>query len=80
MKVKLRLARSGMNMEEGVICKWHRQPGESFKAGEILYEVETEKAIEEVEATADGMLLEINVPAGGEAKVGEQICVVDIKV
>ena len=80
MKVKLRLGRSGMNMEEAVIFKWHHAPGGSFKAGDLLYEVETEKAVEEVHATADGVLVEINVPAGEEAKVGDQICVVDVNV
>ena len=41
--MNLKLARVGMNMEEATIVKWHKQPGESFKRGEILYEIETEK-------------------------------------
>ena len=78
MKVNVKLGRTGMNMEEAVIAKWHKQPGESFKRGDTLYEVESEKAVEEIPATADGVLLEITVPEGGEAKVGQQICVVDL--
>lgn len=78
MKINVKLGRTGMNMEEAVIAKWHRRPGESFKKGDTLYEVESEKAVEEIPATADGVLLEISVPDGGEAKVGQQICVVDI--
>lgn len=80
MKVNVKLARAGMNMEEATICKWHRAAGESFKQGEILYEIETEKATQEIEATADGVLLEISVPEGENAKVGQQICVVDLRM
>ena len=77
MKVSVKLTRVGMNMEEATITKWHRQPGESFRTGDILYEIETEKVTQEVEATGDGKLLEVSVPEGEIAKVGQQICVVD---
>lgn len=77
MKAKLKLARVGMNMEEGTIVAWHKAPGESFKAGEILYEVETEKVNNEVEAPGDGTLLEILVEEGDVAEVGQDVCVVE---
>ena len=77
MKVNVKLTRVGMNMEEATITKWHKQPGESFRIGDILYEIETEKITQEVEATGDGKLLEVSVPEGEIAKVGQQICVVD---
>ena len=79
MKINLKLARAGMNMEEAVVAKWHRKAGEAFKKGEVLYEVENEKSVEEIEATADGVLLEIFVPEGGEAKVGTVLCTVDLE-
>jgi pyruvate/2-oxoglutarate dehydrogenase complex dihydrolipoamide acyltransferase (E2) component len=78
MKVSVKLARVGMNMEEATITKWYRQPGESFLVGDILYEIETEKITQEVEATGDGKLLEVSVPEGEIAKVGQQICVIDL--
>lgn len=77
MKVSVKLTRVGMNMEEATITKWHKQPGESFRTGDILYEIETEKITQEVEATADGKMLEVSVPEGEIAKVGQQLCVVD---
>ena len=77
MKAKLKLARVGMNMEEGTIVAWHKVPGESFKAGEILYEVETEKVTNEVAAPGDGTLLEILVEEGDVAEVGQDVCVVE---
>ena len=77
MKVRLKLARVGMNMEEGPIVAWHKSPGETFKAGEILYDVETEKVTNEVEAPGDGRLVEILVPEGEIAEVGADVCIVE---
>jgi pyruvate/2-oxoglutarate dehydrogenase complex dihydrolipoamide acyltransferase (E2) component len=79
MRTSLRLARVGMNMEEATIVKWHKQPGEHFQPGDKLYDFETEKVTEEVEATAPGRLLEINVPEGTVAQVGQVVCVVDVE-
>ncbi len=77
MKVSLKLARIGMNMEEATIVRWHKVPGESFTAGESLYEIETEKVTQEVPAPGDGSLVEIVVPAGENAEVGQVICIVE---
>lgn len=79
MKVKLKLARVGMNMQEATILKWLKQPGESFREGEELYEIETEKVTQAVEATGDGTLLEILVPEGEDAEVGQEICAVEME-
>jgi len=78
MKVNLKLIRVGMNMSEATIAKWHRQPGEAFKAGEALYDIETDKVTQEVTATGDGTLLEIVVPAGEIAEVGAIVGRVDL--
>lgn len=78
MKIKLKLARVGMNMQEATITKWHKQPGESFRSGEELYEIETEKVTQAVEAVGDGTLLEIFVQEGEEADVGQALCAVEM--
>lgn len=80
MKVNVKLARVGMNMEEATVTKWHKQPGDGFETGDILYEIETEKVTQEIEATGNGTLLEISVPEGEIAQVGQQICVVDLNM
>jgi pyruvate/2-oxoglutarate dehydrogenase complex dihydrolipoamide acyltransferase (E2) component len=74
MKVSLKLPLFGMNMEEATIVKWHKQAGQSFKKGQPLYEIETEKVTQEVEAPCDGTLIEI---VAGEEKtiaVGDVVC------
>ncbi len=80
MKVNLKLSRVGMNMETATISVWHRQPGEVFRKGEPLYEVESEKVTMEVEAPCDGKLLSHTVAAGSEATVGGSVCVIDTDV
>jgi pyruvate/2-oxoglutarate dehydrogenase complex dihydrolipoamide acyltransferase (E2) component len=80
VKINLKLARVGMNMSEATIAKWHKQPGESFKAGDVLYEIETDKVTQEVTASGNGTLLEILVPAGEIAAVGAAVCAVEMKV
>jgi len=77
MKVKLKLARVGMNMEEATVVRWYKKPGEKFKTGEPLYDIETEKVTMSVEAPGDGTLLEIDVPEGQVATVGQTVCVVE---
>ena len=56
--VDLPLPRLGETMEEGRIVAWLKQPGDSFKRGEILLEVETDKTVVEVPALQDGVMLE----------------------
>lgn len=77
MKVQLKLARVGMNMEEASIVQWFKKPGEPFNAGEILYVIETEKVSQEIEAPCAGSMIEIRVPEGEVAQVGDVVCVVD---
>jgi len=80
MKVNLKLSRVGMNMQEATIVKWHKQAGEAFSKGEALYEIETEKVTQEIEAPGDGKMLEILVAEEDEAEVGEAVCVVEINL
>lgn len=60
----------GLTMTEGLITAWHRKPGEMVKAGELLFEVETEKVTNEVEASVDGVLEEILFAEGSVVAVG----------
>jgi len=78
MKTTLKLARVGMSMEVATVVKWHKQPGQTFKAGEPLYEIETEKVNQEIEATSDGIMIEQCAREGDIVKVGGQVCVVDL--
>ncbi|MEP1206143.1 MAG: lipoyl domain-containing protein [Rhizobiaceae bacterium] len=73
----MKLTRVGMTMEEATIVRWAKQPGDSFAEGDVLYEIETEKVTQEVEAPGNGTLVEILAPEGAEVAVGEDVCVVE---
>jgi pyruvate dehydrogenase E2 component (dihydrolipoamide acetyltransferase) len=63
-------------METGKIIKWLKQEGDAVSGGDILAEVETDKADVEMEAFGAGVLRKILVPAGGKAPVGALIAVI----
>ena len=60
-------------MTEGTLVSWKKKIGDEVTAGEVLAEIETDKATMEWEATDDGVLKEIYVPEGGKVNVGERI-------
>ena len=63
-------------MESGIIAGWRKQPGETVTAGEVLADIETDKAVMEYEAYETGVLSRIIVPEGEEAAIGQPIAVV----
>jgi pyruvate dehydrogenase E2 component (dihydrolipoamide acetyltransferase) len=66
----------GETMETGKVAQWLKQPGQSFRRGETIVEVETDKTTVEVPALSDGTMVEILAEAGKELKVGEPLCVI----
>ena len=58
------LPKLGQTMEEGTIIEWLKEEGEPVKRGDLLFTVESDKAVLEVESTARGFLRKILVPAG----------------
>ena len=75
MATEVKLPRLGQGMESGTIVKWLKAEGEPVKKGEPLYELDTDKVTQEVEAEADGVLLSIAV-RDGEVPVGQTIAVI----
>jgi pyruvate dehydrogenase E2 component (dihydrolipoyllysine-residue acetyltransferase) len=64
-------------MEEGKILKWLKRVGDAIEAGEVIAEVETDKADMELEATESGVLRAIQVAEGENAAVGTVIALVE---
>jgi pyruvate dehydrogenase E2 component (dihydrolipoamide acetyltransferase) len=63
----------GLVMEAVRVVRWLKKVGDTVAAGEPLLEVETEKAVVEIEAAASGRLAQILVPVDGQAAVGDQV-------
>ena len=77
MKVEVLLPQWGMGMSEGLIVGWKKKVGDTIAEGDIIAEIETEKAAQELEAPADGVLSEIRVQENERAKVRTVIAVID---
>jgi pyruvate dehydrogenase E2 component (dihydrolipoamide acetyltransferase) len=75
MATEIKLPRLGQGMESGTIVKWLKSEGDNVEKGEPLYELDTDKVTQEVEADASGVLLKIAV-AEGEVPVGKTIAVI----
>ncbi len=70
---ELALPRMGETMEEGRLSAWLKKPGQAFRRGEMLAEIETDKVTVEMPALADGELVEILVKEGESVAVGTPI-------
>jgi len=76
MPIKVLMPALSPTMTEGNLAKWHKKEGDTVKAGEVIAEIETDKATMEVEAVDEGRIGKIVVPAGTPSvKVNELIAV-----
>jgi pyruvate dehydrogenase E2 component (dihydrolipoamide acetyltransferase) len=76
MSSQVTLPRLGQGMESGTIVRWLKSEGEKVEKGDPLYELDTEKVTQEVEADSSGVLLKILAGEGEEIEVGKAIAVI----
>ncbi len=75
MSITLTMPALSPTMSEGVIARWVKREGDRVEPGEVVAEIETDKATVEFEAVDEGVLGKILVPEGGSARVGEPIAI-----
>jgi pyruvate dehydrogenase E2 component (dihydrolipoamide acetyltransferase) len=75
--IEIKMPRLSDTMGEGAISTWRKQPGDAVAVGDVLVEIETDKAVMEYEAYQAGTLAEILVPEGGNADIGVPIALLD---
>src|SRR5216110_2861748 len=73
MATKVHMEALSPTMEEGRLVKWTKHEGDAVKSGDTLAEVETDKAVMELVARADGQLLKVVVPEGSTVPVGNVV-------
>jgi pyruvate dehydrogenase E2 component (dihydrolipoamide acetyltransferase) len=73
MATKVHMEALSPTMEEGRLVKWTKQEGDAVKSGDTLAEVETDKAVMELVARADGNLIKVMVPEGTTVPVGNVV-------
>jgi pyruvate dehydrogenase E2 component (dihydrolipoamide acetyltransferase) len=71
----IRMPKLSDTMTEGGLSKWHKKVGDKLKTGDLLAEIETDKATMDFESPVDGVLLHIGVPAGKSAAVDSILAV-----
>jgi pyruvate dehydrogenase E2 component (dihydrolipoamide acetyltransferase) len=76
MSVEVYIPKMSDHMETGRIIRWLVKEGETVQRGQVLFEIETDKAVGEVEAPAAGVLQGVRVADGGEAIVGEPVALI----
>lgn len=75
MAIEITMPKLSDTMEEGTVLRWYKRVGDAVKRGEVIAEVETDKADMEIEAEHSGVLQEIRVPEGASAPVGAVLAV-----
>src|SRR5438874_4413007 len=70
---ELQMPKLSDTMTEGTLVAWKKKKGEKVAAGDVLAEIETDKATMEWESPEDGTLTEIYVDEGGKVEVGQRI-------
>ena len=75
--IEIKMPRLSDTMEEGAISTWRKQPGDTVAIGDVLVEIETDKAVMEYEAYQAGTLAEILIPEGRNADIGAPIALLD---
>jgi len=80
MTTKVLIPKAGMGTTEGTIARWLKAEGDRVNAGEIIVEIESAKAIEEVPAPASGVLKKILLAEGQTADVFTEIALIDTDV
>ena len=79
MRIPITMQQLGPDVESGEIVVWLKELGESVAKGDPLVEVETEKAVLEMEALDTGVLVEIIAGVGAEMPVGEVIGYLEVE-
>ncbi len=77
MAIHIDMPKLSDTMTEGTIIKWLKKPGDTIEMGDIIAEVETDKATMEMEAFEDGVIRELVVAEGGKAAVGTVIMLLE---
>jgi pyruvate dehydrogenase E2 component (dihydrolipoamide acetyltransferase) len=77
MSVNIEMPKLSDTMTEGTLVKWHKKVGDSVEIGDVLAEIETDKATMEMESFDDGILTEILVQTGEKAPIGAVLAILN---
>jgi pyruvate/2-oxoglutarate dehydrogenase complex dihydrolipoamide acyltransferase (E2) component len=79
-KIKVKFPKPGMGIDEGTIVRWQRHAGDRVVQGEPLVEIETAKAVQDINAPASGTLVEVLIPEGQTAAVNATLAIIEMDI
>ena len=79
MDRKITMPRLRPEMQEGVLCAWLKEEGDAVTAGEPLIEIETDKVVNQIEATESGILKKQMVEEGDMVAVETPVAILETK-
>lgn len=77
MEKQLSMPKLRPEMTSGVLCAWLKEEGETVRAGEPLYEIETDKVVNQIEATESGVLKKQLQEEGDEVEAGAPVAILE---
>ncbi len=78
MKKLIKMPKLSPEMKNGVLVSWNKEPGEAISKGDIIFEVEVDKVVSEVEATEDGIMGLQFAEEGDSVSAGEAVGEIEI--
>ena len=77
MSTTVKMPKWAMGIEEGTVLQWLKAEGDSITQGDILVEIETAKAVQEIEAPVSGVLSKILLAEGETAEVHTEVALIE---
>lgn len=79
MEKKLTMPKLRPEMEKGVLCAWLKEEGDAVAIGEALFEIETDKVVNQIEATESGILKKQLCEEGDTVDVESPVAILETK-
>ncbi|MGN0981229.1 MAG: biotin/lipoyl-containing protein [Candidatus Avoscillospira sp.] len=79
MEKELTMPKLRPEMESGVLCAWLKEEGDVVSAGEPIYEIETDKVVNQIEATESGVLKKQLIEEGDTVPVSSPVAILETK-
>lgn len=79
MEKEIKMPRLRPEMTDGILCSWLKEEGESVKEGEPLYEIETDKVVNQIEAPQSGILKKQLCEEGDKVDVEAPVAILEIQ-
>lgn len=78
MKIEITMPRLRPEMKSGILCAWKVNPGDKIKAGDVMFEVETDKVVSEIEAAQDMTIITLAAEEGDEVAADSVIAYAEV--